>query len=76
MYYAQIRTTPRPFHSFADVSSAYRRTIEHLGLGASQTPPCTIFDETGMLVAHVSYNGRVWAGSSYQPGAVPLYEPA
>lgn len=63
--------------SWRDVSVAYRRTIEALDLGSSRAPACDILDGTGQIVAHVSYNGRVWLGArrDWQPGSQPLYEP-
>jgi hypothetical protein len=66
-----------PFTSFEDVSRAYRSTIERLGIGGSQTPPCHILDHRGIVVGNVSYNGRVWLGDerSWEPGQRPLYDP-
>jgi hypothetical protein len=57
------------------VSSAYRATIERLGLGASNAPPCHIVNERGQCVAHVSYNGRVWPGERFIDGTTPIYDP-
>lgn len=63
-----------PFVGLKETSQVYRETIDRLGLGASQTPSCEILDgET--VVAHVSYNGRVWAGAKWISGATPLYDP-
>lgn len=78
--HALIATVGRsriPVTSWAQVSRAYRETIEHLGLGASQTPPCHIvaLDGRGTIVAHVAYNGRVFPGDRWQPGTAPLYDP-
>ena len=50
-----------PFTSYADVSAAYRATIERLNLGVSETPSCEVLDSDGRKVAHVAYNGRVFA---------------
>lgn len=63
-----------PFLGIRETSEVYRETIERLGLGGSQTPACEILDGD-MVVAHVSYNGRVWAGSSWVSGAKPIYDP-
>ncbi|MFN3253758.1 hypothetical protein [Roseibium album] len=64
-----------PFIGLAETSLLYRTTIERLGLGGSETPQCQILDgET--VVAYVSYNGRVWEGEEYDPGASPLYCPS
>lgn len=72
--YATIGQTFHPADSFEQVSKAYRAVIEYLGLGASQAPPCLIYDRNGDLIARCSFNGRVWPG---QPdiNAVPLYDP-
>lgn len=66
-----------PFTSFAEVSAAYRATIESLDLGCSKTPLCSIFDSSGRQTGYVSYNGKVWAGRQrdWQPGAEPLFNP-
>lgn len=66
-----------PVESWKQVSDAYRRTIEHLGLGASNTPECTIVTPQGQVVAHCSFNGKIWAGGCWHwtPGSVPIYDP-
>src|SRR5439155_9566271 len=66
-----------PFTSCEAVSAAYRATIEKLGLGGSKTPACLIFNFSGGIVGHVSYNGRVWLGDerSWTPGKRPIYSP-
>ena len=64
-----------PFKGAAHASRAYRETIERLGIGGSKTPPCTIVNESGAIVAHVSYNGKVWAGAAWQSGDTPIYNP-
>lgn len=64
-------------NSWRDVSIAYRRTIEALDLGSSRAPGCEILDSFGTVVAHVSYNGRVWLGPrrDWTPDTQRLYEP-
>lgn len=66
-----------PVESWHQVSSAYRRLIERLDLGASQAPPCVIRDASGAPIAHVSYNGKIWPGSPahWRPGATPIFTP-
>lgn len=69
-----------PFTDFAQVSAAYRATIDRLGIGARRTPHCKIFDGTGRQTAYVSYNGRVWAFDPADPfdhdnSNVCLYDP-
>lgn len=63
-----------PFAGLKETSQVYRETIDRLGLGASQTPRCEILDGD-TVVAHVSYNGKVWAGARWEPGATPLFDP-
>jgi hypothetical protein len=66
------------FASFEEVSVAYRAAIDRLGVGASRTPACRIFDATGRQTAYVSYNGRVWAHDAADPcgdDALCLYDP-
>lgn len=60
--YATVRIDGRafPFTSFAEVSAAYRATIDHLGIGGSETPRCEIFDGAGRQTGYISYNGRAW----------------
>lgn len=65
-----------PFSDCAQISAAYRASIESLGLGASQTPQCEILDASGAIVGRVSYNGRIWLGADWQSGDRPLYDPA
>jgi hypothetical protein len=74
---AVVGTRYHPVRCWRDVSEAYRRTIDALDIGASHAPRCDILDSTGQIVAHVSYNGRIWSGSvqDFDPDARPLYEP-
>lgn len=66
-----------PVTCWRDVSDAYRCTLDSLDIGASRAPRCDILDSTGQVVAHVSYNGKVWAGAAtdWHPGDQPLYVP-
>lgn len=72
---ARIGRKAYPVTSWEQVSSAYVQTIKRLGVGASQAPKCEILNLLGEVIAHVSYNGRVWPGSTYQPGEKPIYDP-
>lgn len=74
---AVVGTRYHPVKCWRDVSEAYRRTIDALGLGVSHTPRCDILDSSGQVVAHVAYNGKVFCGSyrDWIPGSQPLYEP-
>lgn len=73
--FVKVGRTTLPFQGAAHASQAYRDTIDSLGLGASQTPPCYIIDRSGVKVGHISYNGKVWAGAEWQSGDEPVYNP-
>jgi hypothetical protein len=61
--------------SYEEASKAVRKFIGNKG--ASQCPRgMGLIADGGQIVAHVSYNGRVWAGREWVSGAVPLYDPA
>lgn len=60
--------------SFEEASRMFCLAREKMGAGASRTPSPHIVDERGEVIAHVSYNGRVWAGASYVSGSPPLYD--
>jgi hypothetical protein len=66
-----------PFTTFEQVSRAYQRTIDQLGLGCRETPLCSIFDSAGVQTAYISYNGKGWAGSQrdWVSSNEPLYNP-
>lgn len=74
-YYATVGRSAFIVESWPHVSGAYRALCDHLGVGASQAPRCLILDDRNRVVAHVSYNGRVWRGEHYRPGDQPLYDP-
>lgn len=44
--------------------------------GVSRTPPVFV-NRNGRRWGHISYNGRVWAGSprDWAPGTIPAYDP-
>ena len=60
--------------SYEEASRRFCAARDKMGEGASLTPSPKIVDERGEVMAHVSYNGRVWAGAIYVPDAVPLYD--
>jgi len=62
--------------SYADASNVFCAMRDRLGRGASGTPTPLIY-EAESVVAHVSYNGRVWPGSpkDWRDGLVPLFDP-
>jgi hypothetical protein len=60
--------------SFEEASRAVRKFIGNKG--ASQCPRgMGLIADGGKIVAHVSYNGRVWAGREWKSGDTPLYDP-
>lgn len=62
--------------TYKQASDMWCRARDQHGGGASEIPGLNIVTEAGAVVAHVSYNGRVWAGpcGNWKPGAVPLYD--
>jgi hypothetical protein len=79
--FLQIASRRRPFPGPREASAIYRATIERYDRetgrgGASGVPACKIVTDAGEVVGHVSYNGRVWVGADYRPGAMPVYCPS
>lgn len=72
---ARIGRRAFPFTTAAEVSSAYRDTIDRLGLGASRAPSCDLLDGEGRKVGYVSYNGKVWSGDWDAGTAVCVFNP-
>lgn len=62
--------------SFEQASRMFCEARDRSGNGASKTPTPLIVDENGAVIAHISYNGRVWAGAEWTAGATPLCEAA
>ncbi len=60
--------------SFEQASQMFCMARDASGEGASTIPSPKIVDERGEVIGFVSYNGRVWAGTSYVPDAQPLYD--
>jgi hypothetical protein len=60
--------------SFAQASQMFCIARDKHGEGSSNTPSSFIVDDAGSVVAHVSYNGRVWPGDAWTVGVVPLYD--
>lgn len=60
--------------SYAEASAAVLAFIG--GRGASQCPPgMGLIAANGQIVAHVSYNGRVWPAREWEAGMAPLFDP-
>lgn len=53
---------PAPFASLESTSAAYVAMRDRKGWTMRNAPECAILDDQGQPVAHVSYNGRIWAG--------------
>lgn len=66
---------PMQCDTLNQASAAYRAFIKENFFGASEAGTCRIY-ANGRQVAYVSYNGKVWSGTHYQPDAKPLYDPS
>lgn len=74
---------PFPDGGYAEVSRTFTDVRDQTGATSSDPrcgpvmPQCDLLDNKGNVVAHVSYNGRVWAGNrkGWQTGAAPLFDP-
>jgi hypothetical protein len=60
--------------SFAQASQMFCIARDKNGEGASNTPSPLIVDDSGSVIAHISYNGRVWPGDAWTADAIPLYD--
>lgn len=58
-----------PVKSFASASKVCRNFIEKYDLGSGNWTGGQIGDIDGKIIAHVSYNGRVWEGEKWSPDA-------
>ena len=74
-YFVAVEGWVTPFMGARHESMIYRATIEGLNLGASEAPPCHIVDEDGEIVAHISYNGKVWKGAAWTTDSEIIYDP-
>jgi hypothetical protein len=67
----------RKAHSVSDLEKASKIFRDAVGdRGASTMPNGLLYNDKGEQVAYISYNGKVWAGTEYDPNAVPLYVPS
>lgn len=60
--------------SFAQASQMFCVARDKYGEGTSNTPTPLIVDGDGLVIARVSYNGRVWPGTAWTIDAKPLYD--
>jgi hypothetical protein len=64
---ATVRTVKvrLPVSSFAQASKVCKNFIEKFDLGSGNWTGGQIGNIEGKIIAHVSYNGRVWEGEKY-----------
>ncbi|UGY15185.1 hypothetical protein HAP48_0042785 [Bradyrhizobium septentrionale] len=73
------RTKAVTVADYPAASKAVRAFIEKGDLGAGCGSSLEAFtggnivDGKGKMIAHVSYNGRVWPGTEWKPGLKPLF---
>lgn len=67
----------REVATHAEASAAVRAEIDAAGVGGEEwsSHRAGRILVGGKVVAHVSYNGKVWAGPKWTPDAVPLFNP-
>lgn len=61
-----------PVSSFASASKVCKNFIENFDLGSGNWTGGQIGDINGKIIAHVSYNGRVWEGENWTPDSVEI----
>lgn len=54
-----------PVKTFREASDACMKFIEDNDLGSGNWYGGEIYDDKGKIIAHVSYNGRVWEGEHW-----------
>ena len=59
-----IAKTTVEVSSFSEASKISREYIDNNGLGSGNWAGGEIY-KGGIIIAHVSYNGRVWEGAEY-----------
>lgn len=64
-----------PVASVEEASRIFMAARDRFGEGASKTPVPLIIDANGAVLAHVSYNGRVWRAGDWRYGDRPIYDP-
>lgn len=62
-----------PCATLTECSAVYEELRDRSRLGASDWPEGLVTGHDGARY-RVSYNGRVWRGTRYDPGAVPIYD--
>lgn len=74
-FHIQIGRRRYSFPTLQAVSEAYSAARDASGEGASTVPSAKVFDGAGKQIGHISYNGRIWPGATWQPGMTPLFDP-
>lgn len=69
----------RGCRSLEEAQRGYMGLRDASGYGASQIGFGQVFDQAGQLIAHISYNGRLWApspdgNSPWRPGVLAIAE--
>ena len=64
----------RGARSIHECQTRYVAKREHFGLGGSRFLDGDVFDESGQLVARISYNGRCWHPAPWTPDSKPVAE--
>lgn len=72
--FIQVGAGLYPISSFAQASQMFCIARDKVGTGVSDTPTPLIVGGDGEVIGHISYNGRVWPGSTWTAAAKPLYE--
>ena len=69
--------SPRPVKTIEEASRIFCLIRDRLRGGSSDIGPALIRDESGVVVAYVSYNGRVWWGppGHWKPDTKPIFTP-
>jgi hypothetical protein len=64
--------------SLTEASAKFCAARDTAGTGASETPTPMLYNAAGVLIAHISFNGRVWAGHprEWTPETKPMMEAA
>lgn len=63
-----------PLTTLNDASAAFRAFCDENGFGARDAGDCQIW-QGNKIVAHVSYNGKVWEGETWTRDAKPIFDP-
>lgn len=71
-YRLKLRGRTYPVETLKECSDIFSAVRDQSGQGCSRFPNGKIF-KGGKQIAYVSYNGRVWPGTTYVADVTPLY---